>query len=78
MSVFHQAVATGRITPVDIANAGGSIRRALRTVKRLEAGERNTRTPYERTAQYRREVAVRLTAPAKRKGKTERQRGASA
>lgn len=40
-----------------------SPRRRLRAVKRIEAEERNTRTPYVRTAAYRREVGIERLAP---------------
>lgn len=56
MSVYYEAVKTGRITADDIAAAGGSIRRALKAVKRREA-ERRPRPPIERTGWYRRQMA---------------------
>lgn len=55
MSVYYEAVKSGRITEDDIANAGGSIKRALKVVKRREA-ERRPRPPIERTGWYRREL----------------------
>ena len=45
MSVYFEALKSGRITRVHIDNHGGSIRRALWSVKRDEAEARNAKTP---------------------------------
>lgn len=59
MSVYYQARLDGRLTDAAIREAGGSPRRALQRVKRLEAYERHRATPYRRTAACRRERAAR-------------------
>lgn len=58
MSVYHEALKSGRLRIADVVNAGGSHRRALRIIKRHEADERNASTPYERTKRARREAAT--------------------
>lgn len=59
MSVYHEDLKSGRIKPWDcnpMPGQNSGLARALREVKRTEAEERNARTPYERTRQYRRDV----------------------
>jgi hypothetical protein len=55
MSVYHEALRSGRITRHSFG--GLALRRQLKDAKRLEAEERNARTPYERTKRARREAA---------------------
>ena len=58
MSVHYEALKSGRITRDDVARYGG-IGRALRAIKRIEADERNARTPDgRRRAARRREVVT--------------------
>ena len=57
MSVYHEAVLSGRLDPATVAVRGA--RRALKDVKRAEAEERNARTPLKRTAHWRRDRAQR-------------------
>lgn len=64
MSVYYEALRTGRLTRDDIANNGGSFRRALRMVKREEAEERNAQTPLPARKSYRRQLAADLAARA--------------
>lgn len=54
MSVYHEALKSGRITRRPFGAV--SLPRQLKAAKRVEAEERNARTPYERTARYRREM----------------------
>jgi hypothetical protein len=58
VSVYHEALKSGRITEDDIREAGG-IRKALKAVKRREARQRSNNVPYKRTKRYRKEMASR-------------------
>jgi hypothetical protein len=70
MSVYYEAILTGRIHPADCpsrqSRAGHTVytvtKRALRERKRLEAVLRNEYTPHDRTRRYRRELAADLAA----------------